>query len=61
MVCDTLSLLLARAHVQVAKYGNYFSYHGSPRAQIYRRDAEKVVDMSVRASFLVGSTPPAPE
>ena len=27
------------------KYGNFFDYHGAPRAQIFKRDQEGVVDM----------------
>ena len=27
------------------KYGSFFDYHDAPRAQIFKRDQEKVVDM----------------
>ena len=30
----------------VKKFGSWFSYEGSPRAQIFKRDHHKVVDMN---------------
>lgn len=29
----------------VKKFGSWFSYEGAPRAQIFKRDQHKVVDM----------------
>lgn len=30
----------------VKKFGSWFSYEGAPRAQIFKRDQHKVVDMN---------------
>lgn len=43
----------------VAKYGDFFSYDQSPRAQIFRRDQSEVVDIEsmikiMRQDFFVG-------
>lgn len=35
-----------------AKYGNYFSYHGNPRATIFRRDALTIMSVEDLKSFM---------
>jgi hypothetical protein len=36
----------------VKKYGDWFSYHGSPRAKIFKRDHSKVIDLKSMISLM---------
>ena len=43
---------MSGARASYEKFGPWFSYEGSPRAQIFKRDHNKVVDMETMMKLM---------